>query len=159
MVDTWRWLKALFSTPVTMLMSTPSRLAVSRSTTRRICWAPSASLASISVSSGNARNASRTLGNHLRNSSRSPESSMYSFSELRPSRPPTCKSWSGIRNMRPPATFGTVRRRRLITSCEETSRSAIGLRRTIMKALLIPPPPPMNPATLSTAGSASTARR
>ena len=84
---------------------------------------------------------------------------MYSFSELRPSRPPICRSWSGMRNMRPPGTFGTLARRRLITCCDDTLRSLIGFRRTIMKALLMPPAPPMKPATLSTAGSASTALR
>ncbi|MNE16255.1 hypothetical protein D3C80_1091960 [compost metagenome] len=159
MVDTWRWLKALLSSAVTMLMSTPRRLAASRSTTRVICWAPSPSLASMSVSSGRVFSASRTLGIQVRRSSSSLASSTYSYCELPPWWPPKRRSWSGIRNSWPPGTLGRLLRRRSATCWALTSRSATGFRRTIMKALLIPPSPPMKPATLSTAGSLSTARR
>ncbi|MNT26921.1 hypothetical protein D3C72_1625250 [compost metagenome] len=46
-----------------------------------------------------------------------------------------------------------------MTFCADSCRSLIGFRRTIMNALLVPLLPPMNPATLSTASSLSTARR
>ena len=48
---------------------------------------------------------------------------------------------------------------RSATICPDTLRSSSGLRRTKICALLMPRPPPMNPATLSTAGSRSTAVR
>ncbi|MNZ88337.1 hypothetical protein D3C78_1072260 [compost metagenome] len=50
-------------------------------------------------------------------------------------------------------------RRRSMIFCADTLRSLSGLRRTITMALLVPLLPPMKPATLSTAGSASKARR
>ena len=56
--------------------------------------------------------------------------------------------------MRAPASFGSVIRMRLATSCADALRSFSGLRRTNVWALLTPRPPPMNPATLWTAGSA-----
>ncbi|MNZ95650.1 hypothetical protein D3C78_1148140 [compost metagenome] len=159
MVEICRWLKALLSTAVTMSMSSPRRLAVARSTTRRICWAPRPSLLSRSVSCGSAARASRTFGSQVRRSSSSLASSTYSFSELRPWRPRNCRSWSAIRNICPPGSLGRLLRMRSITCWADSSRSAIGLRRTMTKALLMPPAPPMKPATLSTAGSASRARR
>ncbi len=43
--------------------------------------------------------------------------------------------------------------------CASSLRSLIGFNRTSTMALLVPLLPPMKPATLSTAGSASKARR
>ncbi|KWV86424.1 hypothetical protein PFLmoz3_03857 [Pseudomonas fluorescens] len=64
-----------------------------------------------------------------------------------------------MRNKRPPGTSGTSLRRRSITAWAEILRSPSGLRRTSITALLVPWLPPIKPATLSTAGSLSTAWR
>ncbi len=71
MVEICRWLKALLSSVVTVLMSMPSRLAASRSILRLICWAPSPSLASMLVSSGSSISARLTCGTQVRRAPRS----------------------------------------------------------------------------------------
>lgn len=62
------------------------------------------------------------------------------------------KSCTGLRNSDTPATLASCGRRRAITACPATSRSAAGLKLMNMK----PPParaPPVKPTTVATAGS------
>ncbi|MNJ51712.1 hypothetical protein D3C77_470240 [compost metagenome] len=115
----------------------------------------------MAVSCGSARSAATTFGNHSRRAVRSPLCREYRYCEEVWSRPPppSCRSWSAIRNSRPPGTLGISLRRRSITFCASILRSLIGFRRTSTMALLVPLLPPMKPATLCTAGSASKARR
>ncbi|MNT93146.1 hypothetical protein D3C72_2345510 [compost metagenome] len=83
----------------------------------------------------------------LRDHSRSDGTSLAmmasSWSPELPKPPGMRRSWSTFRKNMPPGTAGAFVRSQLMTSVEDSPRSAAGLRRIRKSELLMPRPPPL----------------